>query len=332
MALRYIKCNLCESDDYIVKFKVHNIFNVVTCRKCGFSYVNPRLDDDELTQLYGPEYFHLEENNKGNKKASNGYRQIYEGWEYPEDYSKRIKEKRYYHRMKMINSFKNRGRILDVGCGGGFMLDVAREQGWEVVGTEYSEVAAEFARKNLNLRVYPGKLKSIKELLNEKKFDVISFWGVLEHVDDPLENLLIAKNYLSNDGIIAVCVPDIGCLSAKIAGKDWELAWCSGHQFFWTKKTITKMLSKAGYSIIKITNISWGFRDSDSKVIVWIQYYKDYLKWLLGALLAKLYLKSGKRIDLLNISEKNSIWRKNSIKAHGDGAMVVFAKLRKHQL
>src|SRR5262245_38693340 len=75
------------------------------------------------------------------------------------------------------------GTALEVGCGNGFMLDVLRQQGWQVLGTERTEESASYARSVLGLQVITGGLEALPKGL---RFDLIILFQVLEHIADPL--------------------------------------------------------------------------------------------------------------------------------------------------
>src|SRR4051794_33857178 len=87
--------------------------------------------------------------------------------------------------LDLIGAHVPRGRLLDVGCGPGLLLDEARRRGYDVVGLELSATAAAHARDVLGLPVREMPL----EHLTEEEFDVIVLADVLEHLDDPLAAL-----------------------------------------------------------------------------------------------------------------------------------------------
>ena len=72
------------------------------------------------------------------------------------------------------------GRVLDVGCGRGFLLDAFRRRGWTVEGTEMSAASSAHAREVLGIPVHVGPLESLD--LPAESFDAVTLWHVLEHV------------------------------------------------------------------------------------------------------------------------------------------------------
>lgn len=100
------------------------------------------------------------------------------------------------------------GRLLDVGCGRGDLLEAFQARGWSCVGTQISETAAEAARRSRGVDVACGELPQLG--LEEASYDVITFFHVLEHLYDPLAYLLEARRLLKPGGLMLVEVPDCG--------------------------------------------------------------------------------------------------------------------------
>ena len=73
-------------------------------------------------------------------------------------------------------------RVLDVGCGPGFLLNAFRSRGWAGVGLERTEQAARHGREALGLDIRTGTLWD--EALAGGRFDAVVLWHVLEHVQD----------------------------------------------------------------------------------------------------------------------------------------------------
>src|SRR4051794_21049459 len=77
------------------------------------------------------------------------------------------------------------GRLLDVGCGHGLLLDEARRAGYEAEGLELSRVAAAHARERLRLPVHERTLANLVEDPDPPRYSAIVLADVLEHLDDP---------------------------------------------------------------------------------------------------------------------------------------------------
>ena len=89
-----------------------------------------------------------------------------------------------------------RGRLLDVGCGNGVFLKHAKQAGFEVWGIDFDRKSVEVARIALNTdTIYAMSLEEFYEYAKKEglKFDVITFFEVLEHQDKPREFLRIVN-------------------------------------------------------------------------------------------------------------------------------------------
>jgi 2-polyprenyl-3-methyl-5-hydroxy-6-metoxy-1,4-benzoquinol methylase len=107
--------------------------------------------------------------------------------------------------------FNVRGKLLDVGCGDGRFLRYAKEQGFEVWGIDFDKKSVESAKRNLGIdTIFAMSLEEFYEYAKEKnlKFDVITFFEVLEHQDKPREFLEMVKGLLKEGGYIAGSVPN----------------------------------------------------------------------------------------------------------------------------
>ncbi len=85
---------------------------------------------------------------------------------------------------KAVSDFRS-FRLLDVGCGIGTFLAGAQQEGWEVTGLEVRSAAATYAAEKRKLRVVRGSIEGATGLASES-FDVVTLFGVIEHLADPV--------------------------------------------------------------------------------------------------------------------------------------------------
>ena len=76
-----------------------------------------------------------------------------------------------------------------------------------------------------------------KVSLDKEKYDIITFWDVLEHVTDPLSALNRSNKLLKKGGIIAINYPDINSIWARLLGKYW-----------WFVVSVLKKMRYIGYT------------------------------------------------------------------------------------
>jgi len=238
-----VNCNLCNKDYARLVLKI-NGHKIVKCKDCGLVYLNPRLKEKHLHKIYEEEYFKNPEFKNSKTQNLFGYNLYIEE---KEDIINTFKK-----RLKTIEKYKKKGKILDVGCATGFFLELAKSKGWEVYGTEISKFAVKHAKDKLNLKnVFYGDLKKIK--FKENMFDVVTMFDVIEHLRDPKSTLRYTHKLLKKGGLIAVTTPDSGSLVSKLLGRRWEeFRRAREHTYFFSRKTLSDMLKKTGFEILKI--------------------------------------------------------------------------------
>lgn len=167
-----------------------NGYDIIDCKKCGFYHAVPipsqsEMDNYYKTKYYGqikPDYF--EQHKRDLEWWNITYRNRYELFE--------------------KNLPSNRRRILDVGSGPGFFLKYGKDLGWEPLGIEPSQQAADHAR-GLGLKIInkPLNASTYKEL---GKFDVVHMHGVLEHILEPIDLVRLCHKLLSDEGLLFMSV------------------------------------------------------------------------------------------------------------------------------
>jgi 2-polyprenyl-3-methyl-5-hydroxy-6-metoxy-1,4-benzoquinol methylase len=162
---------------------------------------------------------------------------------------------RFEKRIKQIKKIKFPGTLLDVGCGIGTFLRLARDEGYEASGVELSSYAAEYAKNNFGLSVFNGELPDAD--FAPKSFDIITLWHILEHVADPKKFLKEVNRLLKKDGLLVIEVPNIGSIAAKFSLMNWELMAPKEHLFYFKPHIISRILKETGFRIIKDQTYFW---------------------------------------------------------------------------
>lgn len=240
--MRSIKCNLCRNDDFTDFHPLGNS-TIVRCNKCGLFYLNPQLEEEDLKKLYDMTYFASEDS------AVSGY----DNYDADEENIIRTSHKKL---KRIEHYYPNKGKLIDVGCATGIFPHVASLRGWEAFGVEYSDFAAEQARKKYNLQVTTGTIHDID--FPDGYFDCITMWDLIEHVKDPRSDLEKAYSLLKVGGILAVMTPNAESLISKIWGKKWLLWNRTDHLFFFGPSTFNRLLREVGFEIIKTRKIGFG--------------------------------------------------------------------------
>jgi len=159
-----------------------------------------------------------------------------------------------------------RGRLLDVGCGDGRFLRYAKEQGFEVWGIDFDKKSVESAKRNLGTdTVFAMSLEEFYEYAKEKnlKFDVITFFEVLEHQDKPREFLEMVKGLLKEGGYIAGSVPNRESIFQKELNQKIYF-WVDNppHHFLrFSKSSLEKALNFSGFKDVEVYKLDFPFME-----------------------------------------------------------------------
>lgn len=171
------------------------------------------------------------------------------------------------HPLTKIYNFIPPGcRVLDFGCATGYFAEVLhREKNCSVTGMEINKSAAEVASKFCE-RVIVADLNQInlKNELGEELFDVMVFADILEHLVDPHNLLVKARNHLKDEGMVLCSIPNIAhwsirleLLSGSFDYQEFGLL-DNTHLRFFTKKSIIHELERSGYYVEQVDRVIQG--------------------------------------------------------------------------
>ena len=225
-------CPLCKRTR-VAKFWAMPGYKLARCSSCGMVW-DPFPPVNAFSR-YDRNYF-INENPKG------GYANYFEGM--------KINKKTFYQRLLRIEKrIGGKGRLLDVGCALGDCLSEAKILGWtDVVGLEVSSFAFQFAKRR-GLKVKLGTLS--KTFFKPNTFDAVLYQDVVEHIKDPLNELIKVKKVLKPRGLVFLVTPDIEGLWSKLLGRFWYHYKPGEHLNYFSQKTIKSVLKKSGFVNIK---------------------------------------------------------------------------------
>ena len=173
--------------------------------------------------------------------------------DYDEDYHQKYRGQGIHpHHLLLlgeVRKIKPEGKLLDIGCSIGLLLDKAREWGYETYGCDVSVTASQYAREKGH-DIITGTVE--EAAFPESNFDVIYMNQVLEHVLD-LESLFRdLRKIIKDAGILAISVPDSGSLLVRYFGDKWIGYQFQEHVWQFTGKSLSMVLRKHGFKPIKV--------------------------------------------------------------------------------
>ena len=224
-----VDCPLCHRPP--TRFAVdYQGFQLCQCDGCGLQFQSPRLTFDELAdKVYTKDYC------PGHEDSANDGA-----------YSRQLS-----HFEKLIGRV---GSVLDVGCGNGSFLEFARKGGWETFG---ADILLSPETSTLTCPLWEGRLTEID--FDGARFDVIRFNHVLEHLQNPLDELARCRDLLNPGGIVFIGVPNLAGISPRIKNfqsrlglkqKRWRHYAATHHLYFFTPSTLRLMIERAGFLVL----------------------------------------------------------------------------------
>lgn len=197
---------------------------VIECPECGLVYKEKIPSEKLLKEIYSEDYVHY-------SQAANGFDRSAE------------------ERVRRMGTPRGR-RHLDYGCGGGGLVRSALRLGWDSYGADPflpSSVStgtdrAHFMRASAESGALGGW----------GRFDWISMWAVIEHLDQPLATVKGLSRCLNDGGRIILNAPNADSLVARRRGPVWSIALLLEHTTFWTEKALRYLAARTGMDIVRL--------------------------------------------------------------------------------
>jgi 2-polyprenyl-3-methyl-5-hydroxy-6-metoxy-1,4-benzoquinol methylase len=229
------QCRVCGGKDFAFLYRVHDLWNnnnqitasYYQCKSCNLIFQFPMNIPEDFKVLY-PESYEVYQPKKAGRLEVFGLEK----------------------RAKIILKQKNGGKLLDIGCATGEFIKYMRDyKGWNVTGVEPDQKVALHASTTYKLEIINS---SVENFEIEKKFDVITLWDVLEHVEEPEECLEKIFDALNQDGVLVLRLPNSASLDAKIFQKYWAGIDSPRHFYIFNPENLSIILKNKGFKIIDI--------------------------------------------------------------------------------
>ena len=235
-----MKCNVCEKDlGYKLEFfRIKDKYSYISCNNCQVGLLSPFPSTQEFQEKYNTEEYYDELSSKSNNKIL--------------DFLLNFRTYEYFWDFAL--HYVNKGKALDVGCGNGEYLENLKNNGLQVFATDYSEIALERTRKRTKSskeNFYHGDFSDIRF---DIKFDVISFWHVLEHVEKPYTYIKKSYELLNDGGFIMGEVPNYKSLVLQIFKENYSWIMIPEHIIYYSPFTLEYLLKEYGFKDVYIYN------------------------------------------------------------------------------
>lgn len=268
-------CYVCGLEGFVAYrgltdrlFGVPGAWNLKKCADsgCGTYWLDPMPVEEDLTKLYESYYTHSDrsESHPGSadrarwKRAGSAYLESKYGYEAPRSsvldrlastvvhlnpaWSAKLDFSVFYLPAKPG------GRLLEVGCGSGAMLETMQSRGWQVAGVDFDRRAVETARAK-GLTVHYGGVE--EQNFSAESFDAIAMNHVIEHVADPRGLIGECKRILKRNGALVVITPNTTGRLHRIYGQDWRGLEPPRHLHLFSAASLSRFLATTGFSEVK---------------------------------------------------------------------------------
>ena len=156
---------------------------------------------------------------------------------------------RYNEILDRFEAYRKTGNLLDVGAGYGFFLEIARQRGWTVYGTELTDEAVNHCTGK-GLTIFKGELQNID--FGNLEFDIVISIEVIEHINNPIEYMTKIIEILRPGGTIYVTTPNFNSFLRYRLKEEYNVIEYPNHLGYFTRKTLNKLFTENGFKTIKI--------------------------------------------------------------------------------
>jgi SAM-dependent methyltransferase len=190
-------CPVCHNVESRPRFEARDplskdVFQLVSCTRCGLTYVNPRPRGEQLDAYYASFYY-------GNRHPA-------------------LKSYFMDLRARKIGPPQDDLPVLDLGCGSGDFLVACRRRGWNTTGVEQPQAPVMQRLDELGIDVVaPDEIASIES----GSVNTVTAWHVLEHLPDPQATFAEVRRILKPGGRFVIEVPNFASWQARLGGADW---------------------------------------------------------------------------------------------------------------
>ena len=226
---------MCEGEQS-EPFVVADGHTLLRCLHCGTVYVHP-LPTPELSKALHTDAY---------DGAQSGYFAKVD-----------TKMRRSRHRLRLLRKYVSGRRFLDVGCSGGFMVEAAREAGYEATGIDIDAVSIDYARQHYPENAFFNRTVEEFQQSYKEQFDLIYCSEVIEHVPQPRAFVKAIADLLAPEGILFITTPDISHWRVPKDIRTWIGFAPPAHCVYFTPGSLIGLIEEFG---IRVIRRRWAFK------------------------------------------------------------------------
>ncbi len=209
----------------------HEGLDLFSCGDCGTVFMHPLPTAEEVTRIYDDTY----------DGATTGYFAKVE---------KKIRRSR--RRMRYLSRFVQGGAFLDIGCNGGFMVEAARERGFDAHGLDIDGVSIAYARRHYpNNTFFHGTIENFAAVPEAPRFDFVYCSEVIEHLPDAQGFAAAVAGLLRPGGVFFVTTPDTSHWRRPRDLPAWDAFCPPSHCIYFNPGSLRLLLERHGLRVVR---------------------------------------------------------------------------------
>lgn len=226
-------CEVCSGTGFSTLFEKDD-HRWVRCDACALERIDPPPTNETLSAIYGKHY--------------------YDAWGLHDDVSTvgQLKKATFSYVLGQLPPLPADAKLLDCGAATGFLLEIAKERGFDPYGVELSEFGANaIAEKFGKGHSFQGEIENATfPDAGEGSFQAITMCDYIEHVRNPRRVLERARKLLAKGGVIALTTPDTDSLTHRMLAKGWS-HYKVEHLYYFGHENISQLLHAAGFNAVE---------------------------------------------------------------------------------
>ncbi len=219
-------CPVCEMAQDHRLVEARGRYQIFRCTDCTVEFASPMetsLDDKRIEEIYGSRVEFVGQ---------------YIGW---------------FHLEFLKFRPRPHGTLLDMGCGTGDFVELAIRSGYRAIGIDPDSTAIE-SGKAFHGNV-PLFCMTATEFFhrNDTRYNVITFFEVLEHLENPRGFLGEVHRHLAEGGYIALSIPNNDSPLTRLYRKATRIIDYPPHHLTrWSKNALKRLLETCGFDVVKL--------------------------------------------------------------------------------